>query len=283
LPDWLDESRSLCSPAGVSVCIALGADGFRELLAGFSAMDGHFATAALGGNLPAIAGLIAVWYRNFLGLDTAGVIPYGKALRLLPAYVRQLTLRSGGKSVAASGEPAEVETAPLVWGGTGTSAQGAVFQFLQQGTLVSPVDLVVVARAPGNETERHDLLAANAFAQAEALAFGRTLEELEDVGVDPETIPHRVLPGNRPSSVVLVRSLTPETLGSLLAFYEHSAFTQASIWGVDPFGECAVEYADELAARIAPELGAGWKRELMHDSSTNALIRRYRRLRDARR
>jgi glucose-6-phosphate isomerase len=280
LPEWLDESRSLCSAAGLSACISLGGARFRELLDGFHAMDEHFAKTPLGGNVPAIAGLVAVWYRNFLGAGATAVVAYAETLRLLPAYVQQLSA-GGGKGVTATGEPVEVETAPVVWGGTGTTAQDTFFQLLHRGTLLSPVDVVAVARADG-QAGGHDFLAANAFAQAAVLAFGRTVEELEGSGVEPDAIPQHALPGNRPSSVILLRSLTPAALGALLAFYEHSAFTQAAIREIDPFG-ARVGDADELASRIAPELDTGWKRELMHDSSTNALIRRYRRLRDARR
>jgi glucose-6-phosphate isomerase len=278
--DWVGGRTSLTSAVGLSTMVALGPDGFRELLDGFHVMDEHFATAPLGGNLPAIAGLLVVWYRSFLGAQTTAVVPYSTALRLLPAYLQQLTMESLGKSVQASGEPVETDTGAVLWGEPGTSAQHSFFQLLHQGTVLVPLDLIGFARSVDDGQERHDILAANLFAQAEALARGRTVDELEDADVAEETIPHRVMPGNRPSSVLLARELTPATLGALVALYEHSVFTQAAVWGIDPFDQWGVELGKDLAARIAPELAPRWKRELMHDSSTNALIRRYRRLRD---
>jgi glucose-6-phosphate isomerase len=242
-------------------------------------MDRHFATVPLGGNLPATVGLLAVWYRSFLGAQTSAVIPYATSLRLLPAYLQQLSMESLGKHVQASGDPVETDTGAVLWGEPGTPAQHAVFQLLHQGTVLVPVDLIGFARSPEDARERHDLLAANLFAQAEALAVGRTADELEELGVPEETIPHRVMPGNRPTSVILARELTPGTLGALVALYEHSVFTQAAIWGIDPFDQWGVELGKERAAKIAPELAPGWKHELLHDSSTNELIRRYRDLR----
>jgi glucose-6-phosphate isomerase len=278
--EWVGGRTSLCSAVGVSVLIALGDRHFRDLLAGFHAVDQHFARAPLGGNLPAIMGLLAVWYRNFVGAQTTGVFPYSHALRLLPSYLQQLWMESNGKRVTATGEPVEVDTGSVLWGSAGTNAQHAVFQLLHQGTTPIPVDLIGFARPVEGEAARHDLLAANLFAQAEALAFGRTEEELGDAGVLEETIPHRVMRGNRPSSVLLAQALDPATLGKLVALYEHSVFTQAAIWEINPFDQWGVELGKELAARIGPELASGWKHELMHDSSTNALIRRYRALRD---
>jgi glucose-6-phosphate isomerase len=279
--DWVGGRTSLCSAVGLSTCIALGPEGFRELLDGFHAMDDHFLATPLGGNLPAIAGLVAVWYRNFFGVQSGAVVPYSQNLRLLPSYLQQLTMESNGKSVTAEGRAVEVDTSAVTWGGAGTNVQHAFFQLLHQGTVLCPVDLIGFARPSDGEAERHDLLAANLFAQAEALAFGRTAEELRESGASEETIPHRLMPGNRPTAVVLAQSLTPATLGALVAFYEHSVFTQAAIWEIDPFDQWGVELGKELASRLAPELGAGWKHELLHDSSTNALVRRYRRLRDA--
>jgi len=278
--DWVGGRTSLCSAVGLSLLIALGADRFRELLGGFHAMDEHFATAPLGGNLPATSGLLAVWYRNFFDAQTTAVVPYSDALRLLPAYLQQLWMESNGKRVTGAGEPAPVDTGSVLWGGSGTNAQHAVFQLLHQGTVLCPVDLIGFARPSDGDSERHDLLAANLLAQAGALAFGRTEDELEDAGVPDETILHRVMPGDRPTSVLLAEQLTPATLGALIALYEHSVFTQAAIWGIDPFDQWGVELGKELAARIAPELAVDWKHELLHDSSTNALVRRYRRLRD---
>jgi glucose-6-phosphate isomerase len=278
--DWVGGRTSLWSAVGLSLAIAIGDDDFRELLAGAHELDEHFATTPLGGNLPAIAGLLAVWYRNFDGAQTTAVVPYSHALRLLPAYLQQLWMESNGKRVAADGSELDVDTGSVLWGGEGTVAQHAVFQLLHQGTTVVPVDLVGFAQPTSGPGEQHDLLAANLLAQAEALAFGRTEEELREAGAPEETIPHRVMPGNRPTSVILAERLDPATLGALVAFYEHSVFTQAAIWGSNPFDQWGVELGKELAARIAPELAADWKHELMHDSSTNALVRRYRALRD---
>ena len=279
--DWVGGRTSLCSAVGISLAIALGDVGFRSLLAGFHAMDEHFARTLLGGNVPAIAGLLAVWYRGFFGAQTTAVVPYSHALRMLPSYLQQLEMESLGKRVTETGEPVTLDTGTIVWGGEGTNAQHAVFQLLHQGTTLVPLDLVVFAQPTEGPGERHDLLAASAFAQAEALALGRTADELDDAGVPEETIPHRAMPGNRPTSVLLASRLTPATLGALVALYEHRVFTQAAIWGIDPFDQWGVELGKELAARIAPELDAAWKRELLHDPSTNALIDRYRRLRDA--
>ena len=280
--DWVGGRTSMCSAVGISTMIALGSDGFRELLGGFRAMDEHFASAPLGANLPATSGLLTVWYRNFFGAQSTAVVPYSHDLRVLPAYLQQLTMESLGKRVTATGEPVDYDTGPVTWGAPGTNAQHAVFQLLHHGTASIPVDLIGFARAAEGPQERHDILAANLFAQAEALAFGRSKAELTEAGVDEETIPHRVMPGNRPTSVILAERLTPAALGSLAALYEHSVFTQAAIWGIDPFDQWGVELGKERAARIAPELAPGWKHELHHDSSTNALIERYRRLRDGR-
>jgi glucose-6-phosphate isomerase len=280
--DWVGGRTSLCSAAGFSLVAALGADGFRSLLDGFHEMDEHFAATALGGNLPAVSGLLAVWYRSFFGVETQAVFSYSHALRLLPAYLQQLWMESNGKSVTVLGEAVAGETAAVLWGGEGTTAQHAVFQLLHQGTVLVPADLIGFARSLEGAQPQHDLLAANLLAQAEALAFGRTEEELREAGAPEETIPHRVMPGNRPTSTLLAERLDPRTLGALIALYEHSVFTQAAIWGIDPFDQWGVELGKELAARLAPELAPDWKHELMHDSSTNALVRRYRALRDAR-
>jgi len=280
--DWVGGRTSLCSAVGLSVLVALGDQHFRALLGGFHAMDDHFATAALGGNLPAICGLLSVWYRNFMGAETTAVVPYSHALRMLPSYLQQLWMESNGKSVTIAGQPVDVDSGSVLWGGPGTNTQHAVFQLLHQGTVLVPVDLIGFARPSEGPAGRHDLLAANLFAQAEALAFGRTDDELEEAGAPEETIPHRVMPGNRPSSVLLAERLTPATLGALVALYEHSVFTQAAIWEINPFDQWGVELGKELVSRIAPELAADWKHELLHDSSTNALIRRYRMLRDGR-
>ena len=281
--DWVGGRTSMCSAVGISTLIALGPEGFHGLLGGFRAMDEHFARAPLGANLPATAGLLTVWYRNFFGAQSTAVVPYSHALRLLPAYLQQLTMESLGKRVTAAGEPVAYGTGAVTWGAPGTNAQHAVFQLLHQGTDSIPVDLIGFARpAEGHPRARHDLLAANLFAQAEALAFGRSANELAEAGVEKETIPHRVMPGNRPTSVLLAERLTPATLGAIVALYEHSVFTEGTIWDIDPFDQWGVELGKERAARIAPELAPDWKHELLHDSSTNTLIERYRRLRDGR-
>jgi glucose-6-phosphate isomerase len=278
--DWVGGRTSLCSAAGFSLVVALGPDGFGALLDGFHAMDEHFSHSALGGNLPVICGLLAVWYRDFFGVETQAVFSYSHALRLLPSYLQQLWMESNGKRITDRGEPLDVSSAAVLWGGEGTNAQHAVCQLLHQGTVLVPTDLVGFGQATEGGQEQHDLLLANLLAQAEALAFGRTEAELEETGVPPETIPHRVMPGNRPTSVILGERLQPRALGALVALYEHSVFTQAAIWGIDPFDQWGVELGKELAARLAPELDPGWKHELHHDSSTNALVRRYRALRD---
>jgi glucose-6-phosphate isomerase len=278
--DWVGGRTSLCSAAGFSLVVALGPDGFRSLLHGFRAMDEHFSTAALGGNLPALMGLLAVWYRSFFGVETQAVFSYSHGLRLLPAYLQQLWMESNGKRVSERGEAVDVDTAAVLWGGEGTNSQHAVFQLLHQGTVLVPADLIGFGEATEGAQERHDLLVANMLAQAEALAFGRSEAELREAGVPADTIPHRVMPGNRPTTTILAARLDPPTLGALVALYEHSVFTQAAIWGIDPFDQWGVELGKELTARIAPELAAGWKHELHHDSSTNALIRRCRELRD---
>jgi glucose-6-phosphate isomerase len=280
--DWVGGRTSLCSAAGFSLVVALGTDGFRALLAGFHEMDEHFAGTALGGNVPALSGLLAVWYRSFFGVQTQAVFSYSHALRLLPAYLQQLWMESNGNSVTTLGEPVAGDTAAVLWGGEGTNAQHAVFQLLHQGTVLVPADLIGFARSTEGPQPQHDLLAANLLAQAEALAFGRTADELREAGAAEETIPHRVMPGNRPTTAILAERLDPRTLGALIACYEHSVFTQAAIWGIDPFDQWGVELGKELAARIAPELAPDWKHELLHDSSTNALVRRYRALRDRR-
>jgi glucose-6-phosphate isomerase len=278
--DWVGGRTSLCSAVGLSLLIGIGDERFRELLAGFHALDEHYASAPLGANLPAISGLLSVWYRDFLGAQSTAVFPYSHALRLLSAYLQQLWMESNGKRVTGAGEPVDVDTGSVLWGGSGTNAQHAVFQLLHQGTVLVPVDLIGFAQPTGGASDRHDLLAANLFAQAEALALGRTEDELRELNAPEETIAHRVMPGNRPSSVLLAERLTPAILGAIVALYEHSVFTQAAIWGINPFDQWGVELGKELASRIAPELATDWKHELQHDTSTNALIRRYRALRD---
>lgn len=277
-----DGISPLRTAEAASTCIALGSAAFAELQAGFDAMDRHFARTPLGGNLPALAGLIAVWYRNFLRAESTAVVAYARALRLLPPYLQQLSAGASARSVTEVGAPVAVDTAPVLWGGVGTDAQHTFFRLLHEGTVLCPVDLIGIARSSAGDEERHDLLAASLVSQASELAFGRTAKELEDAGVAEEDIPHRVRPGNRPTSVLLMESLRPATLGALLAFYEHRAFTQATLWELDAFRRPGSGVGDELTARLASELAPDWKHELLHDSSTNALVRRYRELRDAR-
>ena len=267
------------SVAGLSTAIALGEEAVHELLDGFRAMDEHFARAPLGANVPAIAGLLAVWYRSFLGAQTAGIVPYTTSLRLLPAHVRQVSLAALGGRVHEEGDAVETGAGSVLWGATADEAESAVLPFLQRSTVLVPVDLVAVALPPEAPREQQDLGAASLLAQAQLLARGVSADE-EDAGVAEEEAPHRVLRGNRPTSVILVRELSPATLGALLALYEHSVFTQAAIWDLDPFDPRGAERGEKLAAKIASELTPGWKHELLHDSSTNALIERYRRLRD---
>jgi glucose-6-phosphate isomerase len=275
------ERLSSRSAAGLTTAIACGDQAARDLLHGFRAMDEHFTRAPLGANLPAIAGLLAVWYRSFLEARTAAVVPYPAPLRLLPAYVQQLSLPSLGPRPSRNGDAVETGTGPVVWGPTASAVRSTVLSFVHRGTALVPVDLVAVARSPeAAAREQHDLLAAGLIAQAQLLARGVTAEELEEAGVPEEEIPHRVLHGNHPTSVLLLRELSPATLGALLALYEHSVFTQAAIWDLDAFDRPVPARVEELAAKVASELSPGWKHELLHDSSTNALIERYRRLRD---
>ena len=276
------ERLSSRSVAGLTTAIACGDRAVRELLDGFRAMDEHFARAPLGANLPAIAGLIAVWYRSFLEARTAAVVPYPAPLRLLPAHVQQLSLPSLGPRPPRNGDSVEGGTGPVVWGPTGAEARSTVLSFVHGSAALVPVDLVAVARSPEDEARaQHDLLFAGLIAQAQLLARGVSAEELEAAGVPEEEIPHRVLHGNHPTSVLLLRELSPATLGALVALYEHSVFTQAAIWDLDPFDRPVPDRVETLAAKVASELSPGWRHELLHDSSTNALIERYRRLRDS--
>ncbi len=286
--DWVGGRYSLDSAIGLSLMLAIGPERFRELLAGFRQMDEHFRTAPFERNLPVILGLLWTWYGTFRGADTHAVVPYSRRLERFPAYLQQLDMESLGKSVDVQGEPVGVQTGPVVWGTPGTNGQHAYFQLLHQGTKLVPIDLIGFARPsrdigsarPSRDAGSHqDLLMANLFAQAEALAFGRTREEVEADGVPPEQAPHRTFPGNRPTTTILATELTPSVLGQLIALYEHKVFTQAAIWNIDPFDQWGVELGKVLAGRIVPELEADREPELAHDPSTNALIRRYRRLR----
>jgi glucose-6-phosphate isomerase len=274
--DWVGGRYSLPSAIGLSLMVAIGPDGFREMLAGMHAMDEHFRTAPPERNLPMLMGLLAVWNTNFLDAETVAVLPYDQYLGRFSAYLQQLEMESNGKHVDLEGRPVDWHTGRVVWGEPGTNGQHAFYQLIHQGTRLIPCDFIGFLRSLNPLGNHHDLLMANLFAQAEALAFGRTAEQLEAEGSPPEQIPHRVCPGNRPTSTILADELTPASLGALVALYEHSVFTQGSIWGIDSFDQWGVELGKVLAVRIAPELEAEDEPALDHDSSTNALIRRYR-------
>ena len=277
--DWVGGRYSMDSAIGLSLMIAIGPERFRELLDGFHAMDVHFRTAPFERNLPVRLGLLWTWYGTFLGAETHAVIPYSQHLEKLTAYLQQLDMESLGKSVDLTGELVPYQTGAVVWGTQGTNGQHAYFQLLHQGTKLVPCDLIGFARPSHDVGPHHDLLMANLFAQAEALAFGRTREEVEADGVPSAQVPHRVFGGNRPSTTILATELTPRVLGQLIALYEHKVFTQAAIWDIDPFDQWGVELGKVLAGRIAPRLAAAEEPTPEHDASTNALIRRYRRLR----
>jgi glucose-6-phosphate isomerase len=272
--DWVGGRYSLPSAIGLSLMVAIGPDGFREMLAGMHAMDEHFRTAPPERNLPMLMGLLAVWNTNFLDAETVAVLPYDQYLGRFSAYLQQLEMESNGKHVDLEGRPVDWHTGRVVWGEPGTNGQHAFYQLIHQGTRLIPCDFIGFLRSLNPLGNHHDLLMANLFAQAEALAFGRTAEQLEAEGSPPEQIPHRVCPGNRPTSTILADELTPASLGALVALYEHSVFTQGSIWGIDSFDQWGVELGKVLAVRIAPELEAEDEPALDHDSSTNALIRR---------
>jgi glucose-6-phosphate isomerase len=274
--DWVGGRYSMDSAIGLSTMIAIGPDRFEEMLAGFHAMDEHFRTAPLAQNLPVLMGLLCVWYSDFFGAETVGVMPYDQYLKRFPAYLQQLTMESNGKSVTITGRPVDYPTGQVFWGEPGTNGQHSFYQLIHQGTRLIPVDLIGFGRSLNPLRNHHDLLSANVFAQAQALAFGKTEEQVRAEGTPEHVVPHRVMPGNRPTNVLLADVLTPRLLGSLVALYEHSVFTQGAIWQIDSFDQWGVELGKALASQIAPELEATDEPELRHDSSTNALIRRYR-------
>ena len=278
--DWVGGRYSMDSAIGLSTLVAIGADHFRDLLAGFHAMDEHFRTAPIESSLPALHGLLAIWNSDFLGASTVAVLPYEQYLKRLPAYLQQLTMESNGKHVQADGTPVGVDTAPILWGEPGTNGQHSFYQLIHQGTRLVPCDFIGFGQALNPLGTQHDLLMSNLFAQSEALAFGKTAEEVAAEGTPAELVPHRVFAGNRPSNTLLAERLTPTTLGALVALYEHSVFVQGVIWNIDSFDQWGVELGKVLAQRVSPELAGASDRELGHDSSTDALIRRYRRLRD---
>jgi glucose-6-phosphate isomerase len=274
--DWVGGRYSMESAIGLSTMIAVGPEGFYELLAGSHAMDEHFRSAPLEENLPVLLGLLAVWNRDFLGFPTVGVMPYDQYLHRLPAYLQQLTMESNGKHVTQDGTHVTYETGPIYWGEPGTNGQHSFYQLIHQGTTIVPVDFIGFARSLNPLENHHDILMSNVFAQAQALAFGKTADELRAEGVDETIIPHRVMEGNRPSNVLLAEALTPRVLGAIIALYEHSVFVQGTIWDIDSFDQWGVELGKQLAVTIIPELASN--DELAHDSSTNALITYYRSL-----
>ncbi|MCZ7628748.1 MAG: glucose-6-phosphate isomerase [Microthrixaceae bacterium] len=279
--DWVGGRYSMDSAIGLSTMIAIGPESFAEMLAGFHAMDEHFRTAGFAENMPVLMGLLAVWYRNFFGCQTVGVLPYSQYLKRFPAYLQQLTMESNGKHVTRTGEQVQADTGAVYWGEPGTNGQHSFHQLIHQGTTIVPVDLIGFANSANPLGDHHDLLSSNIFAQAKALAFGRTAQEVRAGGVAEDVVAHRVMEGNRPTNVLLADSLTPYRLGTLVALYEHSVFTQGVIWGIDSFDQWGVELGKELASEIAPQLMATDEPELRHDSSTNALIRLYRSLKQA--
>ncbi len=276
--DWVGGRYSMDSAIGLSTMVAIGPDAFAELLAGFHAMDEHFRTEPFESNLPVLMGMLAVWYRNFFGSQTVGVMPYDQYLKRFPAYLQQLTMESNGKHVTHAGEHVEADTGAVYWGEPGTNGQHSFYQLIHQGTTMIPVDLIGFGKTLNPLGEHHDLLSSNVFAQAQALAFGKTPEEVRAEGTPESVVPHRVMEGNRPTNVILAEVLTPYRLGTLVALYEHSVFTQGTVWGIDSFDQWGVELGKALANQIAPELISADEPDLDHDSSTNALIRKYRSL-----
>jgi glucose-6-phosphate isomerase len=274
--DWVGGRYSMDSAIGLSTMLAIGADAFGEMLAGFHAIDEHFRTAPLERNLPALMGLLSVWYADFFGAQTVAILPYEQYLKRFPAYLQQLTMESNGKSVTLDGEVVDYQTGPIFWGEPGTNGQHSFYQLIHQGTSLVPCDFIGFFNSLNPLGDHHDLLMANVFAQTEALAFGKTLEQVEAEGATGSLALHRVFEGNRPTSTILADRLTPSALGKLVALYEHSVFTQGVIWNINSFDQWGVELGKVLAKRIGDELLSETCPELSHDSSTNALIRRYR-------
>jgi glucose-6-phosphate isomerase len=274
--DWVGGRYSMDSAIGLSSMIAVGPDNFRAMLAGFHAMDEHFRTTPFDRNLPVLMGLLTVWYNNFFGAQTVGVMPYDQYLKRFPAYLQQLTMESNGKHVTLDGSQVDYQTGPIFWGEPGTNGQHSFYQLIHQGTKLIPCDFIGFCHTLNPLGRHHDLLMANLFAQTEALAFGKTAEEVKAEGTPDWLVPHRVFEGNRPTNTILAERLTPETLGKLVALYEHSVFTQGTIWNVDSFDQWGVELGKVRATRNIPELESAGEPTLAHDSSTNTLIRRYR-------
>lgn len=274
--DWVGGRYSMDSAIGLSTMIAVGPGNFHRMLAGFHEMDEHFRTAPFEVNLPVLMGMMTVWYSSFFGAQTVAVLPYDQYLKRFPAYLQQLTMESNGKYITIDGSRVDYETGPIYWGEPGTNGQHSFYQLIHQGTRLIPCDFIGVCRSQNPVGRHHDLLTANLFAQAEALAFGKTAEEVKAGGAPEWLVPHRTFEGNIPSNLILTDELTPETLGRLVALYEHSVFTQGVVWNIDSFDQWGVELGKVLAGRIIPELECTADPDLKHDSSTNALIRRYR-------
>jgi glucose-6-phosphate isomerase len=277
--DWVGGRYSMDSAIGLSTMVAVGPKNYEEMLSGFNAMDEHFRTAPAERNLPMLMGLLTVWYNNFFGAQTVGIMPYANNLRRFPAYLQQLQMESNGKHVDLEARAVSYQTGPIIWGEPGTDGQHSFYQLIHQGTKLIPCDLIGFCQPLSELTEHHDLLMANVFAQAEALAFGKTNTELKEEGSPEYQTPFRVCEGNRPTNVILAERLTPKALGTLVALYEHNVFTQGAIWNIDSFDQWGVELGKVLAKRIIPELESRADTQLKHDSSTNALIRRYRQSR----
>ena len=279
--DWVGGRYSMDSAIGLSTMLAVGPTHFTDMLEGFHAIDEHFRTTPFPENLPVLMGLLAVWYRDFFGAQTVGVMPYDQYLKRFPAYLQQLTMESNGKHVTLTGERVQADTGAVYWGEPGTNGQHSFYQLIHQGTTLIPVDLIGFARTLNPLRDHHDLLQSNVFAQAQALAFGKTAEEVRAEGTAEEVVPHRVMEGNRPTSVILTDVISPFRLGTLVALYEHSVFTQGTVWGIDSFDQWGVELGKKMAQAIAPQLESADEPELDHDSSTNTLIRRYRAMKRA--
>jgi glucose-6-phosphate isomerase len=280
--DWVGGRYSMDSAIGLSTMLAVGPEGFRAMLDGFRQMDEHFRTAPFEKNLPVVMGLLSLWYTDFFGAQTVAVLPYENYLKRFPAYLQQLTMESNGKRITLDGEAVAYDTGPVYWGEPGTNGQHSFYQLIHQGTRLIPCDFIGFVEALNPLGRHHDILMSNVFAQAEALAFGKTPEQVKAEGTPEWLVPHRVFEGNRPSNVILAQRLTPETLGSLVALYEHSVFTQGVIWNVNSFDQWGVELGKVLAQRIVPELENPKEPQLAHDSSTNNLIGRYRKMRSRR-
>jgi glucose-6-phosphate isomerase len=276
--DWVGGRYSMDSAIGLSTMLAIGPDNFQAMLSGFHEMDEHFRSAPFERNLPVLMGLLAVWYNNFFNTQTVAVLPYEQYLKRFPAYLQQLTMESNGKHVTLDGARVDYDTGPVYWGEPGTNGQHSFYQLIHQGTRLIPCDFIAFARTLNPLGRHHDMLLANVFAQTEALAFGKTSEQVKAEGTPEWLVPHRVFEGNRPSNTLMLEALTPAALGKLVALYEHSVFTQGTIWRIDSFDQWGVELGKALAQRIIPELESAKEPELGHDSSTNALIRRYRKL-----